>query len=317
MVDSRKILAKIFKSERRDVALVLSSGGARGIAHIGAIDSLVAHGFNITSVAGTSFGSIVAGMYAMGHLDDFKEWMAGIDKKAIRRYTDYSLSLSYFVKGERIIDELKKIAPDRNIEDLPIPFACVSTDWKTGREIVFDKGSIWQAIRASISVPGMFAPVELDNHILIDGGITNPLPLDRVARKGDDLLVGVNVSGHDYGSIWERRHAARLRQIRNSKALQFLNRLVPGVAGADMNFFTLLDQTFSISISQNARRAILLNPPDILVDIPMRRFGGGDYDKYAQIHAVGTQKTDKAIEAFLKKPLLQYDKPAWLKKLTV
>ena len=253
----------------------------------------------------------------MGHLDDFKEWMAGIDKKAIRRYTDYSLSLSYFVKGERIIDELKKIAPDRDIEDLPIPFACVSTDWKTGREIVFDKGSIWQAIRASISVPGMFAPVELNNHILIDGGITNPLPLDRVVRKSDDLLVGVNVSGHDYGSIWERRHAARLRQIRNSKALQFLNRLVPGVAGADMNFFTLLDQTFSISISQNARRAILLNPPDILVDIPMRRFGGGDYDKYAQIHAVGTHKTDKAIEAFLKKPLLQYDKPAWLKKLTV
>lgn len=317
MVDSRKILAKIFKSERRDVALVLSSGGARGMAHIGAIDSLMAHGFNITSVAGTSFGSIVAGMYAMGHLDDFKEWMAGIDKKAIRRYTDYSLSLSYFVKGERIIDELKKIAPDRDIEDLPIPFACVSTDWKTGREIVFDKGSIWQAIRASISVPGMFAPVELNNHILIDGGITNPLPLDRVARKGDDLLVGVNVSGHDYGSIWERRHAARLRQIRNSKALQFLNRLVPGVAGADMNFFTLLDQTFSISISQNARRAILLNPPDILVDIPMRRFGGGDYDKYAQIHAVGSQKTDKAIEAFLKKSILQYDKPAWLKKLTV
>lgn len=317
MVGSRKILAKIFKSERRDVALVLSSGGARGIAHIGAIDSLMAHGFNITSVAGTSFGSIVAGMYAMGHLDDFKEWMAGIDKKAIRRYTDYSLSLSYFVKGERIIDELKKIAPDRDIEDLPIPFACVSTDWKTGREIVFDKGSIWQAIRASISVPGMFAPVELNNHILIDGGITNPLPLDRVVRKSDDLLVGVNVSGHDYGSIWERRHAARLRQIRNSKALQFLNRLVPGVAGADMNFFTLLDQTFSISISQNARRAILLNPPDILVDIPMRRFGGGDYDKYAQIHAVGTHKTDKAIEAFLKKPLLQYDKPAWLKKLTV
>lgn len=317
MVGSRKILAKIFKSERRDVALVLSSGGARGMAHIGAIDSLMAHGFNITSVAGTSFGSIVAGMYAMGHLDDFKEWMAGIDKKAIRRYTDYSLSLSYFVKGERIIDELKKIAPDRDIEDLPIPFACVSTDWKTGREIVFDKGSIWQAIRASISVPGMFAPVELDNHILIDGGITNPLPLDRVVRKSDDLLVGVNVSGHDYGSIWERRHAARLRQIRNSKALQFLNRLVPGVAGADMNFFTLLDQTFSISISQNARRAILLNHPDILVDIPMRRFGGGDYDKYAQIHAVGSQKTDKAIEAFLKKSILQYDKPAWLKKLTV
>ena len=299
MMDSRKILAKFFKRERRDVALALSSGGARGLAHVGAIDSLQSHGFHITSIAGTSFGSIVAGMYAMGRLDDFKEWMSGIDKKAIRRYTDYSLSLSYFVKGERIIEELKNIAPDRNIEDLPIPFACVATDWKTGREVVFRKGSIWQAIRASISVPGMFAPVELDNHILIDGGITNPLPLDRAERTGDDLLMGVNVSGHDYGSIWERRQTARSRQIRNSKALQFLNRLVPGVAGAEMNFFTLLDQTFSISISQNARRSILLNHPDILVDIPMRRFGGGDYDKYEQISRVGLQKTDKAIENFL------------------
>lgn len=299
-MDSRKILAKLFKRERRNVALVLSSGGARGLAHIGAVDSLMAHGFNITSVAGTSFGAIVAGMYAMGRLDEFKEWMAGIDKRTIRRYTDYSLSLSYFVKGERIIDELKKVAPDRNIEDLPIPFACVATDWKRGREVVFRTGSIWEAIRASISVPGMFAPVERDGRILIDGGITNPFPLDRVVRTKDDLLVGVNVSGHDYGSIWERKTAAKARQIRNSKALQFLNRLLPGVAGFDMNYFTLLDQTMSISISQNARRAILLNRPDILVDIPMRRFGGGDYDKSKLISRVGRLKADKAIESFLK-----------------
>lgn len=296
----RKILEKIFKRERRDVALVLSSGGARGLAHIGAIDSLQEHGFNITSLAGTSFGSIVAGMYAMGRLDDFKEWMANIDKKAIRRFTDYSLSLSYFVKGERIIDELKKIAPDRNIEDLPLPFACVASDWKTGREVVFRKGSIWTAIRASISVPGFFAPVEENGHILIDGGITNPLPLDRVARKKNDLLMGVNVSGHDYSSIWERHHAAKERQIRNSRALQLLSRVAPGVVGIDMNYFTLLDRTMSISISQNARRAILLNRPDILVDIPMRRFGGGDYDKSAQIIKVGRQKTDKALDAFLR-----------------
>lgn len=300
-MDSRKILSRIFKRERRDVALVLSSGGARGLAHIGAIKSLESNGFNITSVAGTSFGAIVAGMYAMGRLDDFKEWMSKIDKKAIRRYTDYSLTLSYFVKGERIIEELKKIAPDRNIEDLQIPFSCVATDWKTGREMVFAKGSIWEAIRSSISVPGMFAPVEKNGHILIDGGITNPLPLDRVARTKHDLLVGVNVSGHDYSSIWERRHAAKTRQIRNSKALQFLNRVMPGVIGFDLNYFTLLDQTMSISISQNAHRAIMLNHPDILVDIPMRRFGGGDYDKSEQIIRVGHQKADKAIDAFLHK----------------
>lgn len=301
VMNSRKLLARIFKRERRDVALVLSSGGARGLAHVGAIDSLLSHGFNITSVSGTSFGSIVAGMYAMGKMDEFKEFMESIDKKAIRRYTDYSISLSYFVKGERIIDEMKKFAPDCNIEDLSVPFSCVSTDWKTGREVVFNKGSIWEAIRASISVPGMFAPVENNGRILIDGGITNPFPLDRVARTKTDLLVGVNVSGHDYGSIWERRHAAKLRQIRNSKALQFLNRVMPGVVGFDLNYFTLLDQTMSISISQNAHRAILLNHPDILVDIPMRRFGGSDYDKFKQICRVGEQKTNKALDAFLGK----------------
>lgn len=298
---SRNILSRIFRHERRNVALVLSSGGARGLAHIGAIDSLLSHGFNITSVAGTSFGSIVAGMYATGHLDDFKMWMSQIDKKAIRRFTDYSLSLSYFVKGERIIGELQKICPDCNIEDLPIPFACVATDWKTGREFVFKRGSMWNAIRASISVPGMMAPVEFEGHILIDGGITNPLPLNRVARTKNDILMGVNVSGHDYGSMWERRHAAKIRHIRNSKPLQILNKFMPGVTGLGMNYFTLLDQTVSIAISHNAHRQIQLSRPDILVDIPMRRFGGSDYDKYARISHVGRQKTDRALDSYMKK----------------
>lgn len=295
------IIIRLFKSERRDVALVLSSGGARGLAHIGAIESLEEHGFKICSVAGTSFGAIVAGMYAMGHLDDYKEWMRKIDKQRIKELTDYSLSLSYFVKGERIIEELKTIAPDCNIEDLPIPFACVATDWKTGKEVVFRSGSVWNAIRASISVPGFFAPVEEDGRILIDGGITNPLPLDRVERTKNDLLVGVNVSGHDYGSIWERHEAAKLRKIRNSKALQFLSRLIPGVKEYGMNYFTLLDRTMSISISQNARRSIEINHPDIIVDIPMRRYGGGDYDKYERISAVGHRHMDKQIEKFLKR----------------
>lgn len=295
------IISKIFKTERRDVALVLSSGGARGLAHIGAIESLEEHGYKIRSVAGTSFGAIVAGMYAMGHLDDYKEWMSSITKQRIKELTDYSLSLSYFVKGERIIEELKTIAPDCNIEDLPIPFACVATDWKTGKEVVFRSGSIWKAIRASISVPGMFAPVETDGRILIDGGITNPLPLDRVARTSNDLLVAVNVSGHDYGSVWNRHEAARLRRVRNSKALQLISRIIPDLKEYGMNYFTLLDRTMSIAISQNAHRAIELNHPDILVDIPMRRYGGGDYDKYDRISSVGHKRMDRQIAAFLKR----------------
>lgn len=297
-MQTKQIIERIFRKERHDVALVLSSGGARGLAHVGAIDSLTAHGYNITSVAGTSFGAIVAGMYASGHFDDFKEWMADIDRRRMRQLTDYQLSLTSIIKGERVINALKKIAPDQDIESLPMPFCAIATDWKTGREVVFRKGSMWQAIRASISVPGYFAPVELGDKILIDGGITNPLPLDRVARSDRDLLVAVNVSGHDYGRRWERKEAARLHQIRNSKALSFLTRLLDVGQAPTLNYYTLLDQTVSIAIAQNARRAIQILPPDILVDIPMKRFGGGDYDKYALIRKVGQEKTDKAIDRF-------------------
>lgn len=297
-MQTKRIIERIFRKERHDVALVLSSGGARGLAHVGAIDSLIAHGYNITSVAGTSFGAIVAGMYASGHFDDFKAWMADIDRRRMRQLTDYKLSLNSIVKGEKVINAMKKIAPDRNIEDLDIPFRCVATDWKTGHEVVFSKGSMWKAIRASISVPGYFAPVELDDKILIDGGITNPLPLDRVVRSDHDLLVAVNVSGHDYGRRWERKEAAWIHQIRNSKALSFLTRLLDVGQTPSLNYYTLLDQAVSISIAQNARRAIQITPPDILIDIPMKRFGGGDYDKYSLIREVGQKKTDKAIEKF-------------------
>lgn len=281
---------------RRDVALVLSSGGARGLAHIGAIDALLAHGYHITSICGTSFGAVVAAMYASGHLNDFKEWMKTIDRKKINALTDFKPGLAYFVKGQRVIDEMEKFAPDCEIESLPIPFACVATDWKTGREVVFRKGSMWRAVRASISIPGTFEPVEMDGKLLIDGGITNPFPLDRVVRKKDDLLVGVNVSGHDYGSIWQRKTIAREKAIKNNRVLQLLTRLFPDSRLPLINFYSLLDQTVSIAIAQNARRQILLTPPDILVDIPMRRFSGNDYDKYEQIRKVGEKKTERKLQ---------------------
>jgi NTE family protein len=298
-MQTKRIIERIFRKERHDVALVLSSGGARGLAHVGAIDSLLAHGYNITSIAGCSFGAIGGGMYASGHFDDFKAWMADIDRRRIRQLTDYKISLNSIIKGEKVVEAMQKFCPDRDIETLPIPFCCVATDWKTGREVVFRKGSLWEAIRASISVPGYFHPLEKDDKILIDGGITNPFPLDHVSRSDHDILVGVNVSGHDYIRRWERKEAARVHQIRNSKALSFLTRLLDVGITPALNYYTLLDQAISISIAQNAHRAIQITPPDILVDIPMKRFGGGDYDKYAQIREVGQKKTDKAIEKFL------------------
>ena len=186
------------KKERRDVALVLSTGGARGLAQIGAIEQLESMGYHIRSVAGTSMGALIGGMYAAGKLEEFRDWMLTIDRKRILSLMDFSLSISHIAKGERIINAMKKIVPDVNIEDLPIPYCAVATDAVTGTEVVYEQGSLYDAIRASISLPLVFSPVRQGERILLDGGLVNPLPLNRVKRSKRDLLVAINVSGHDY-----------------------------------------------------------------------------------------------------------------------
>ena len=182
----------------KNVALVLSGGGARGLAHIGAIEELEAQGYRITSIAGCSMGALIGGVYAAGKLKEFREWMKTVDRKKMLELTDFSLSINHIAKGSRILEAIMEFVPDMPIEDLPIPYCAVATDLKAGREVVFDKGSLFDAIRASISLPSFYEPVQRDGMILIDGGVTNPIPLNRVARHEGDILVGVDVSGHDY-----------------------------------------------------------------------------------------------------------------------
>lgn len=287
------------KKQRKDVALVLSSGGARGMAHVGAIDVLLERGFRIRSVAGTSYGSIVGAVYASGHMDEFKDWMFNMDKRRMLQLTDFSFGPSHLVKGERIIREMERFVPDQNIEDLPIPFAAVATDWKTGHEVVFDHGSLWTAVRASISIPGYYKPLMHEKMILIDGGLTNPFPLNRVKRFKDDLLVGVNVSGHDYAGIFKRRRIADAMKRENSILYNLLYKMMPEESGLGLNFYSMINQAISISINANAHRAIELYSPDILVDIPMRRYDGSDYDKSEAISKIGRMKMTKALEKFL------------------
>ena len=191
----------------QNVALVLSSGGARGLAHIGAIEELEAEGYHITSIAGCSMGALIGGVYAAGKLEEFREWMKTIDRKKMLELTDFSLSLNHFVKGTRIIEAIMEFVPDVLIEELPIPYCAVATDWKAGREVVFREGSLFEAIRASISLPVFYEPVRRDGMILIDGGVTNPIPLNRVARHEGDILVGIDVSGHDYAAQCEEKEA--------------------------------------------------------------------------------------------------------------
>lgn len=145
-------------TKTKNVALVLSGGGARGFAHIGAIEELERRGYRITSVAGTSIGSMVGGIFATGHLKEAKEWLLQLDWREIISLIDVTLSTSYMVKGERIINALVDIVPDCRIEQLPMPFVAIATDLRRNQEIVFDRGSLYAAIRASISIPSVFSP---------------------------------------------------------------------------------------------------------------------------------------------------------------
>ncbi len=297
MLEKLLRLTGIDKPERKDVALALSSGGARGLAHIGAIEVLEEEGYHISSLAGCSMGALIGGVYATGKLEEFREWMKGIDRKRMLELTDFSLSLNHIVKGDRIIEAIMEFVPDVAIEDLPIPYCAVATDWVSGREVIFRTGSLFEAIRASISLPSFYKPVQRDGMILIDGGVVNPIPLNRVERHKDDLLIGVDVSGQDYKAQENMKHEiSERRKSSKSLATQILNKLIPD--NIDFNYYTMLTRTSSMMIRQNAKLMAQLMNPDILVDIQMSRYGSFDYDKSERLIAIGRQKTQKAVSKF-------------------
>ncbi|GAB4373976.1 MAG: patatin-like phospholipase family protein [Spirochaetales bacterium] len=184
------------KKSSRSVALVLSSGGARGLAHIGVIHELTTRGYRIRSIAGSSMGALVGGLYAVGKLEEYERWIRGLDKLDILRMIDFTLSDKGFIKGERVFEEMRKqdMIPDVRIEELPLPFTAVAVDILRNRERVFTSGSLIQAIRASIAIPLVFTPVHEEGGVLVDGGVLSPLPLDHVVRNPQDLLLAVDLN---------------------------------------------------------------------------------------------------------------------------
>ncbi len=205
---------------KKNVVLVLSSGGPRGFAYIGAIEALLEHGYTITSVAGTSIGSLVGGIYVTGRLPEFKEWLFSLDSWDIFSLMDLSISKNHFVKGDKIINAIKEIVPEINIEDLPIPYRAIATDLYTGQEVVFDKGKLFTAIRASISIPSLFKPVKYGMRTLIDGAIANSLPVNRVARTEGDIVVAFDVNHVNVEDIQDIVLRDYNRQLANERFQQ-------------------------------------------------------------------------------------------------
>lgn len=242
------------EQNKKNVALVLSSGGPRGFAYIGAIEALHKHGYTITSVAGTSMGSLVGGIYAAGKLAEFKEWLYSLDAWEVFSLMDLSIGKNHFVKGEKVIEAMMQIVPNVNIEDLPLPYRAVATDLYTGREVVFDRGPLFSAIRASISIPSLFRPVRYGHTTLIDGAIANCLPLNRVPRTEGDMLVAFDVNDVDEAEIshlLHQEHEARLVDERFEQEVheELLDVLHDFKNDTDMSFLKRLKHAGSRSMA--------------------------------------------------------------------
>lgn len=294
-----------FVAMKKKIALVLSGGGARGLAHIGAIETLESHGYEITSIAGCSMGALIGGMYAAGKLPEVKDWVLALDRRKVLSLVDFSLSLTHLVKGDRVMEALKEIVPDVNIENLPIPYTAVATDWNSGKEVVFDHGSLYDAIRASISIPLFLNPVRREDMLLVDGGLVNSLPLNRVVRHSGDLLFGINVSTHDYQGELLMQQFVERKLLSKSMPVAVMNRIMKHFEGININYVTLLMRTIAIMLEQNTRQQILISRPDLVVQVPMKRYGVFDFDKAAAILQIGKHKTSRALRRFehMKQPL--------------
>lgn len=229
----------------KDIALVLSGGGARGLAHIGVIRELEKEGFNIKSITGTSMGALIGGLYAMGRLKDFEDWVIQQKSYGFIRLLDISFRRNGFLKGEKILHKLRQEIPGMNIEDLPIPYCCVATDMWSQKSVVLNEGMIYEAIRASIAIPSVFTPVRKGDMLLVDGGVLNNIPVDfAIKTKPDDKILAVDVN-------------ARIP----------LKDTVNAVNKKSLSMFRLSNQVISLMTETLGNLRLQGNPPDILIQI--------------------------------------------------
>ncbi len=189
--------AKEPAKRRRTVALALGSGGARGYAHIGAIEVLVERGYEIISISGCSMGALIGGVFAAGKMQDYKDWVTGLGQFDVLKLLDVSLSSPGAIRGEKIFSVVREMLGDTRIEDLPLSYTAVATDLLAHKEIWFQEGPLHQAIRASVAIPGVVTPVVLNGRVLVDGALLNPLPIIPTISSHADLIFAVNLSGED------------------------------------------------------------------------------------------------------------------------
>lgn len=292
-------------TKAKTVSLVLGSGGARGMAHIGVIRWLEENDYQIKSISGSSMGALVGAVFACGKLDEFTEWLRALDKLDIVKLLDVSMGDAGFVKGDRIIETLKALVGDHLIEDLPIRFTAVASDINQEKEIWLNQGPVFDAVRASISLPLFFTPATINGRQLLDGGILNPVPIAPTFNDNTDLTLAVNLNGHPISEAPAAAKAPRKPRDDGFKAqlehyIDGLKHKSVGALGVDLDMFDIANQTFDAMQGSIARHKLAVYPPDAVVDIARNACGTLEFDRADEMISLGYDTAVRAFETYHK-----------------
>jgi NTE family protein len=291
----------------KSVSLVLGSGGARGHAHIGVIRALEESDFEIRNIAGTSMGALIGGIYAANKLETYTEWAYELERGDVVKLLDLSFSWKSLFKGERIIEVLKELVGDRQIGDLDRKFTAVATSLNEQREVWLNSGSLFTAIRASTAVPGVFAPVELDGRLLVDGGLVNPIPIAPTLNDATDMTIAVNLAGIDDGNA-----PARPREPVDSDTNSYRDRILKFLDGLrdasdsdtsddETDATELLVKSIDVMQGAIARLKLAAYAPDLTIDVPRNACSFFEFDRAEEMADLGYELTRKAIQDLRKK----------------
>lgn len=307
------------------ISLVLGSGGARGYAHIGAIEELLDQGYDIASIAGSSMGALIGGIYAAGKLDEYRDWVLPLERRDVFRLLDLTLSGGGFVKGDRIISALRELVGDTDIDDLPIAYTAVAVDLDRQREHWFSSGPLFDAIRASIAVPTLVRPHLYQGRLFVDGGLLNPLPVAPTLRDGTDYTIAVNVNASPQPALSPLPRPARdhdddkpglINRLlpsrptgghgddgegRAHKLAQFISKLheredAPPSAARDPGMFELFARSLDTVQETITRLKLAAQPPDLVIRIPRNACAFHEFHRARDLVELGRQRTRETLD---------------------
>jgi NTE family protein len=293
---------------RPSIGLALGGGAARGFAHIGVIRTLLAKGLRPDVVCGTSIGAVVGGALASDRLDFVEGWARSLSPRRVLGYLDVSLSGSGLIMGRRLAARIDEAVGETAIEDLPMRFAAIATEIGTGHEIWLTRGRLADAVRASYTLPGIFAPTRVGGRWLVDGALVNPVPVAAARALGARLVIAVNVNGELFGrGATISSHGSDADDaLRNGLAGRYGLRRVLGserdvkrrVLGAadSPGLLTVMSEAFNIMQDRITRARLAGDPPDVLIQPRLGRIGLFDFHRAEEAIALGAEAAERAIE---------------------